>query len=140
MEGVEETEEVKKAERGEERVEGADFRAWSRCGGVTGAVWGVTGVSEKAAGAETGSQKASRSGLMSKGTGVMGSRPTELNFSKHEGTAEGGNREERQREGEKEREMERDRWRDGEKERERETKMEKRRERWRERDGDERRF
>lgn len=114
MEGVEETEEVKKAERGEERVDGADFRAWSRCGGVTGAVWGVTGVSEKAAGAETGSQKASRSGLMSKGTGVMGSRPTELNFSKHEGTAEGGNREERQREGEMERRKERWRETDGE--------------------------
>lgn len=83
MEGVGEAGEVKKAEGGEGRVEGADFTAWSRCGGVTRG-------SEKAAGAETGSQKASRSGLMSKGTGVTGSRPAELHLPKHEGSAEGG--------------------------------------------------
>lgn len=76
-------------------MEGADFRAWSRCGGFTGAVWGVTGGSEKATGAETGSQKASRSGLMSKGTGVTGSRPAELHLSKHKETA-GGRDEEKE--------------------------------------------
>lgn len=56
------------------------FRTWSWCGGVTGG-------SEKAVGADTGSQKASRSGLMSKGTGVtMGSRPAKLHSSKQDGT------------------------------------------------------
>lgn len=76
VEGAEE--EGKMADGGEERVDEADVRAQSRCGGVT------------AAGADTGSQRASRSGLMSKGTGVTGSRPAELHLFKQEGTAGAG--------------------------------------------------
>lgn len=82
-EGVEEVEEsVKPAEGGEEGMREAGFRAWSWSEGVTR--------SEKAVGADTGSQKASRSGLMSKGTGItMGSRPTKLHLSKQDGTGGG---------------------------------------------------